>query len=228
MKSKSGSTACTWFFWVQVIKIMLNLIAAVNCDFVGLGREQTTFSLFEQVINMCKEKKKPLVIDADGLFFVAQKHSILENYPAPIILTPNAMEFKRLVKADFVHDKVTQSSDLIKKFGGHVTLLCKDMNDEIISNGQKIEVTGGGSGRRCGGQGDLMSGACATFLKWSLDKDIGNDVQDFRPSVACFAASKLTRECNSRAFAKHGRSMICTDMLQEIHGVFEDEFEVKS
>lgn len=84
-------------------------------------------------------------------------------------------------------------------------------------------MSGGGSGRRCGGQGDLLSGAVATFLGWSLSP-VGNPIENGEV-VACFAACKLTRECNARAFKKMGRAMTCSDMIAVIHEVFKDEFE---
>lgn len=46
-------------------------------------------------------------------------------------------------------------------------------------------------------------------------------------SLACYSACKLTRDCNAKAFAKYGRSMTATDMIKEIHEVFEAKFELK-
>ncbi|XP_023014234.2 NAD(P)HX dehydratase isoform X1 [Leptinotarsa decemlineata] len=187
----------------------------------GLGRQEKTFRVIEQVIESCRNKSKPMVIDADGLFLISQKPEIIKNYPAPIILTPNVMEFNRLVQRnDGDGTKLECSSNFLKNLGGNITLLCKDTEDEIISNGTVEIVKGGGSGRRCGGQGDLLGGALSTFFAWAVMK--GEDA-----NVACYAAAKLTRECNARAFAKFGRSMTTTDMIEEIHGVFADYFELE-
>ncbi|CAH0561418.1 unnamed protein product [Brassicogethes aeneus] len=199
----------------------------------GLGREDSTFEVMEKIINICRQKNKPLVIDADGLFLIATKRQILKNYPAPVILTPNVMEFKRLMGLQNMENnascsRLEQAEKFLKEIGGNVTILCKDKEDEILSHGQSLKVKGGGSGRRCGGQGDLLSGAAATFLGWSMDKSPGNDVEDLRGAVASFAAAKLTRTCNEKAFAKHGRSMICSDMILEIHEAFDETFELRS
>jgi len=43
--------------------------------------------------------------------------------------------------------------------------------------------------------------------------------------LAAFAAAMLTRECNRRAFHKSGRSMITTDMINEIGGAFHQLYE---
>ncbi|CAH1105299.1 unnamed protein product [Psylliodes chrysocephalus] len=187
----------------------------------GLGRHNSTFNVIEGVINSCRDKKKPMVIDADGLYLISQKPELLKNYPAPIVLTPNIMEFNRLVgQTAGDGTKLERSTTFFNKLGGNITILCKDYEDEIISNGKSVKVVGGGSGRRCGGQGDLLGGSLSTFLAWAINKN-----ED--PIVACYAAARLTRQCNERAFAKHGRSMTTTNMIDEIHDVFEDNFEYK-
>lgn len=67
----------------------------------------------------------------------------------------------------------------------------------------------------------MLGGAMSVFLTWALE-------QNLEPVLACYAASKLTRDCNSEAFKKYGRSMIVTDMIHEIHRVFVENFEQKS
>lgn len=117
---------------------------------------------------------------------------------------------------------------MLRDWGATVTLLCKGAEDRIVDSERVVKVAGGGSGRRCGGQGDLLSGSLATFFAWALQHQIDADVpHDDRALLACYAACKLTRECNARAFKKHGRSTTTTDMIAEIHPVFEDFFEPK-
>lgn len=187
----------------------------------GMGRADSTKQTFEAIICLCRSKNKPLIIDADGLFFVAQNPDILKDYPAPVILTPNKAEFARIVgDSNLEGPKVERAKPFLEKTGPSVTIFCKDAEDEIITLGNTIKLTGGGSGRRCGGQGDMLGGAMSTFLTWALEKNLP-------PAVACFAASKLTRDCNAQGFVKHGRSLVVTDMIQEIHSVFQENFELK-
>lgn len=195
----------------------------------GLGRDEKTINTVEQIITICNRKSKPLVIDADGLYLISQNKSVISNYSTNIILTPNVMELKRLLNYTENDDAVKQErlKEFINIVGANVTLLCKGQQDEIISKSGKFKVSDGGSGRRCGGQGDLLSGSLATFLTWSLEKNININGPDLRCAVACYAASRLTRLCNQSAFAKYGRSMTCTDMIHEIHNVFEQNFELK-
>lgn len=191
----------------------------------GLGREPAIFNVISKVIDLCKSKEKPMVIDADGLFFVAQHTEILKNFPPPgVILTPNKMEYARLIGLEDVTPRA--STHQIFAMGRNVTILCKGAEDEIMDFQRRVKVCGGGSGRRCGGQGDLLAGSLSTFFGWALQHKLDDDVpHDDRAMTACFAACKLIRECNARAFKKKGRSMLASDMIEEIHPVFQEMFE---
>lgn len=183
----------------------------------GLGRDEKVLDTVTQLICLCKTLHKPLVIDADGLFLLAQDFSIIRNYKNAI-LTPNVMEFERLFGEN--------GSDFEQKFGGIgkglVTVLEKGLTDKIYYAGNLDEYleTSGGSGRRCGGQGDLLSGSLATFFCWALQQEEPNAAQ-----VACYAASLFAKECNRSAFLEKGRSMTTSDMIAHIHVVFERLFE---
>jgi len=61
----------------------------------GLGRDNFTIKCVEGIIKIAKNMKLPLIIDADGLFLIAQNPSIIHGYKNAV-LTPNAMEFRRL------------------------------------------------------------------------------------------------------------------------------------
>lgn len=204
-------------------------VILVGC---GLGRDEHILETVGKVIQKCKEKQKPLVVDADGLFYLSQHLEVIKDYPSPgIILTPNKREFANLLhleldaSAEATDEKLRQFFKLVR----HATILCKGPDDEINDGVKKIKVSGGGSGRRCGGQGDLLAGALTTFYGWALQHELEADVpHDDRALIACYAACKLARECNARAFKKKGRSMLASDMIEEIHSVFEDLFELKT
>lgn len=141
--------------------------------------------------------------------------TLLHDYKN-VILTPNAMELFRLIG-----DSDDKLQALAEKVGRNVIVLEKAMNDRIYDTGNllKVECPTGGSNRRCGGQGDLLAGAIATFYHWALnlspkDKPIGNDVH---PGIlACYAGSYLIKQCNKLAYEKHGRSMTSIEMIPMI------------
>ncbi|WAQ98310.1 NNRD-like protein, partial [Mya arenaria] len=61
----------------------------------GLGRSVGVLENACSVIQQAKERRLPLVVDADGLFLVTQDPQIIAGYDLAI-LTPNVAEFARL------------------------------------------------------------------------------------------------------------------------------------
>jgi ATP-dependent NAD(P)H-hydrate dehydratase len=207
----------------------------------GLGRDPSILGTVGSIIQFCRDKPdygKPLVIDADGLFMITERPEIIRNYPKGVILTPNAIEFSRLAKS--VLDENWEATPnpnpehvraLAVAMGSNIVVVHKGASDVIStgSDGVVVKCSAGGSGRRCGGQGDLLSGSLGTFYCWAVFKavrDPPEHVALLPPSViAAYAGCRLTRECNQRAVAKAGRSALTTDMLEEIHPAFETLFE---
>lgn len=110
---------------------------------------------------------------------------------------------------------------LAEKVGRNVIVMEKAMNDRIYdtANLLKVECPSGGSNRRCGGQGDLLAGAIATFYHWALNlsnKDNSGQpiANDGHPAIlACYAGSYLIKQCNKLAYEKFGRSMTSLEMI---------------
>ncbi|BFZ24568.1 hypothetical protein BsWGS_27607 [Bradybaena similaris] len=195
----------------------------------GLGRDSNLLKTAAAVIQKAMEQKLPLVIDADGLFLVTQDPSLLQGY-SNAILTPNTAEFGRLYKKVFDRDPdpsepIISVKELCRKLG-HVTIVHKGLHD-IISNGDQVLVCSEqGSTRRCGGQGDLLSGSMGVFAFWSMEsyKKVrdGSVLKTYGPGIcAAYAACALTRVCSRRAFEVNGRSMTTTDLISQIHESFK-------
>ncbi|KAK4886939.1 hypothetical protein RN001_003210 [Aquatica leii] len=160
----------------------------------GLGREPSTFSVIAEIIKLCRDSKKPLIIDADGLFYITQHVDAIKDYPAPgVILTPNAAEFARLIGENNPVEKI--DATVLK-----ILLL-------IMLKWLRLLVVG---------QVDVV------VVKHQMEEDVPHDD---RAMIACFAACRLTRECNARAFEKKGRGMVCSDMIEQVSYVFRDQFE---
>ncbi|XP_017884293.1 ATP-dependent (S)-NAD(P)H-hydrate dehydratase isoform X1 [Ceratina calcarata] len=199
----------------------------------GLGRDDKIFKTIVELITICREMKKPLVIDADGLFLISQKPDVIKEYPG-VILTPNAMEFSRLVKG--VLDKNIQPSPVVKNndvkhlaeaLGKNVIILHKGAKD-VIADGHKgteaVSCGLAGSGRRCGGQGDLLSGSIAVFWWWAICAG-SSESSLSAPVAASYAASRLIRECNASSYKIKQRGMLTTDILEQIQPIFAKTFE---
>jgi ATP-dependent NAD(P)H-hydrate dehydratase len=220
----------------------------------GLGRDKTILSNVEQLIGILRKQKNPIpiIIDADGLHLITEKPDLINNYEN-CILTPNGVEFERL------YEKVTgvkseeqkQEKDkkqLAQKLADalQVNILMKGHLDTVSSpnNSEPIQCGMDGSPRRCGGQGDLLSGALIASYYWAIrnreklehspsspDKSPKNHEHQIHLSkatqaqVAGYAASTLIRTSCQTVFNKLGRSMISADVLKEIGPTFSKLFE---
>lgn len=191
----------------------------------GLGRDPKIFEVVTKLIELISKRQIPLIIDADGLFLITEKPELIKNFTSPVILTPNKIEFERLCSKV---NGITGIKDLNK----NITILKKGVTDELYCFNPDLEwkLKEVGSGRRCGGQGDLLSGSIATFLNWTIATKNMIDDENIKPidkmllasSLSCFAASLLVRTCNAKAFQIKGRSMLATDMIEQIHEAFTE------
>ncbi|KAM4558884.1 ATP-dependent (S)-NAD(P)H-hydrate dehydratase [Odontesthes bonariensis] len=195
----------------------------------GLGREDFLLKTAKEIIERSKARDIPIVVDADGLWLVTQQPSVIQGYQKGI-LTPNFMEFTRLYEA--LHHEPMNGRDrqrsVLQLSGamGNLTLVLKGEQD-LISDGSKVySCSVEGSGRRCGGQGDLLSGSMGVLAHWAHAASAAGRIRSVNPSVvAAFGACSLTRQCNSQAFQRHGRSTTTSDMIQEIGTAFRKLFE---
>nr|DBA33136.1 TPA: hypothetical protein GDO54_000866 [Pyxicephalus adspersus] len=194
----------------------------------GLGRQDSILETAKGIIEKAKLKGIPLVIDADGLWLIAQQPSIIQGYQRAV-LTPNFMEFTRLYEAMLTEpvDASDQHGSVLRlsQAMGNITIVQKGEWD-VISDGDKVLVcTHEGSNRRCGGQGDLLAGSLGVLLHWAslAGPEKINGHNPFM--VAAFGACSLTRQCNHQAFQKYGRSMTTGDMISEVGTAFNKLFE---
>lgn len=192
----------------------------------GLGRNAKILQKIGETIGHLKTVRIPLVIDADGLFFISQNPKILKDYEGPVYLTPNINEYKLLTSgvlhsSDVVVDDATLTQ-LSKQIGNNVTIVLKAREDRIVQGDRVLVYPVEGSPRRCGGQGDVLSGCLAAFSGWAENcKEDRVEAQMF----AAFAASTLVKTCSKITFKEKGRGMIVSDMLAKLHIAFDAVYE---
>jgi ATP-dependent NAD(P)H-hydrate dehydratase len=156
----------------------------------GLGREPYMQTFAKIALSLARQKGMFIVLDADALYLVGQDPSIIQAYRRAV-LTPNVVEFKRLSEQVGVdpHTPIDKRAEAVSTKLGGVTVLQKGPKDIIAtdSTGQQasleasqlsganqefenvkevVEVDTPGGLKRCGGQGDLLSGAVGAFLAW--------------------------------------------------------------
>jgi len=166
-------------------------------------------------------------------------------------VTPNVAEFARICQAlglppPSSHTSKTQAATALSNALGGVTVLQKGETD-IVSFSHSTTTTGEretaeivtrGGLKRCGGQGDILSGITACMLAWSKNYEEGVyvNLRPHPPGTTQLASSRLpllssvgaailTRTISRRAFEKHGRATMTQDMIPEIQGAFTDVFE---
>ena len=110
----------------------------------GLGRNQSMLGRISIVIDKCKAANLPIVIDADGLWHLTNNPSVIKGYKKAV-LTPNPMEFSRLVhsvlKRGDVPPNVHPDPEIVLEVAnalGGVTIVHKGSVD-VISNGKFTE-----------------------------------------------------------------------------------------
>ncbi|GLT78440.1 hypothetical protein SLA2020_499760 [Shorea laevis] len=196
----------------------------------GLGRDPFLLECVSKIMKHARESNVPIVIDGDGLFLVTNSIDLISGYPLAV-LTPNVNEYKCLVEKVLSSDIDDQDAhgqvlSLAKRIGG-VTILRKGKSD-IISDGEIVQsVSIYGSPRRCGGQGDILSGSVAVFSSWArqlISATEGNfTISPTNPTVlGCIAGSALLRKAASLAFENKKRSTLTTDIIECLGRSLED------
>ncbi|KAM0966300.1 hypothetical protein ACFX2C_022078 [Malus domestica] len=202
----------------------------------GLGRDPFLLDCVSNIMKHARQSNVPIVIDGDGLFLVTNCIDLVSGYPLAV-LTPNINEYKRLVQKVLScevndEDAPEQVLSLAKRIGG-VTILRKGRSD-LISDGETVNsVSIYGSPRRCGGQGDILSGRqvlisefdVGVFLSWARQKikDGDSSTSSRNPALlGCIAASALMRKAASLAFENKKRSTLTTDIIECLGRSLED------
>lgn len=132
-------------------------------------------------IEIAKDEGMYLVLDADGLWLLNNHPELIKGYKKAV-LTPNVMEYARLAEKMVMpasHMSLSDSdllttaqnvkgdaSELARALG-NVTILQKGQTDYITNGKETLECKEPGALKRCGGQGDVLSGTTGTFLAWA-------------------------------------------------------------
>ena len=131
------------------------LIDQVDAVLVGPGIGQAAWG--EELIACALKVKKPLVVDADGLNYLAKHRQVKENW----ILTPHPGEASRLLKTttqEIQVNRLHQANQLRKIFGGVCVL--KGTSTLIHASSESLPTLCpyGNPGMATAGMGDVLAG----------------------------------------------------------------------
>ncbi|WNP26677.1 NAD(P)H-hydrate dehydratase [Moraxella sp. DOX410] len=165
------------------IASIIELINAVDVVAIGmgLGRDEATLDLFNQYLTAIKQSQKLCVIDADGLYHLADWVGTSDGLTAPIqprlgqsnqrfYLTPHSAEAGRLLNqpyADIDRDKISAIRALAHQYGGN--WLIKGAQTIVLEGDSlerdSIDICGlGNAGMATAGMGDCLAGLMAGLL----------------------------------------------------------------
>ncbi len=168
----------------------------------GLGRD----SWSKQVYDFAQSTKHPLVLDADGLYFLAQNPNLSDKR----VITPHPGEAARLLdKASPIDQKerVSAITALINKYGS--TTVLKGNGSLIASDDHNITICKAGNpGMASGGMGDLLSGIIGGLIAQGLDL-----------TTAAQLGTCLHATAGDIAASDGERGLIATDLLKPIRSL---------
>ncbi|GAA5866843.1 hypothetical protein JCM8547_003582 [Rhodosporidiobolus lusitaniae] len=199
----------------------------------GLGRSETMQLAARVALKLARENELYVVLDADGLWLAQNDPSVVNGYKRAV-LTPNVVEFQRLAEKLNIDPKQYNPSELASQISLALdgpTIVQKGREDRITNGKETLVSSATGSSRRCGGQGDVLSGAVGTFLAWGKnyeERDAKEDEDPILPHeitlLSAYAASTLTRTASRLTFAEHKRAMQTGEMLGYVGKAFEEVF----
>ena len=102
----------------------------------GLGRDDPVLmDVVELVVTTARRLRRPLTIDADGLWFVNRRPELISGYRLCVI-TPNVVEFDRL--CDALHVQPRTAAALARRLDGVIVVLKGEV--DVIADGGAGEL----------------------------------------------------------------------------------------
>ncbi|ACO63890.1 hypothetical protein MICPUN_82051 [Micromonas commoda] len=220
----------------------------------GLGRDPTMSEIAKRIIAFAHERDVPLVIDADGLRVLMEDQGLIGG-PGRAVLTPNKAELGRF-SAQIARTRgdpppettMAQARYVTAQLDGPVVVAKGEVDivgRRTSSFRRHLVCDEPGSPRRCGGQGDVLAGSIATFLAWATRSkeaeraiarriDVEGDhvegdliaAGDGPDVVAAYAGCLVTRVAARAAFERKRRSMLATDVIEELGETMQRLFPV--
>ncbi|MCX7750832.1 MAG: NAD(P)H-hydrate dehydratase [Candidatus Bipolaricaulota bacterium] len=174
----------------------------------GLGRGPGPQALVRALV----QSGRPLVLDADALYALAQEPNLLAGAHGELVLTPHPGEFGRLAGADpaeVVPDKIRWAREKARAWG--CTVVLKGPPTAIAGPGGEVLLsTTGNTALAHGGSGDVLGGMIAGL--WAG----GASPRD----AAAAAAFVHGRAAEILTCDRAPRAVLPTDLLQSLGEAF--------
>ncbi|MEX0451044.1 NAD(P)H-hydrate dehydratase [Spiribacter sp. 218] len=167
----------------------------------GLGQAEWGRAVFEAA----RDGDRPLVVDADGLNWLARAPERRDDW----VLTPHPGEAARLLDTDVAainRDRFAAVRAIADQYGGVAVLKGAGT---LISDGRGCDVcTEGNPGMASGGMGDALTGVIAGLL-----------AQGLTPAAAASRGVVAHARAADRAAVDGERGLLAGDVLEALRGV---------
>ena len=192
-------------FSVRALPRLLELADHADALLIGCGLGRSD-EVTEVVCTLLCEAACPIVLDADGIFALAQHKDILRRTAKPLVMTPHAGEFARL------SGKKQMQPEELRAFAqeNRCTVLYKAHRTLIAApDGRLFRNHTGNPGMAKGGSGDTLAGMLVSLIGQGLASE----------DAAC-AAAWLHGAAGDSAANRYGEyGMTPTDLLACLPGV---------
>ncbi|WP_185852155.1 NAD(P)H-hydrate dehydratase [Blattabacterium cuenoti] len=148
--------------WISNIPILNENINAIGIG-MGMGTHPKTVYALESFL--LKNKKIPMVIDADAINILSYEFKLLDLLPKETIITPHPKEFQRLCRCSWKNDY--EKLHILKKMSTkHKIFIVLKGAHSIISTPHGILYfnSTGNTGMATSGSGDVLTGMIMSFL----------------------------------------------------------------
>lgn len=174
----------------------------------GMGNNENTKKI---VLDILKNYKGPIVIDADGINVLSQNIEIIKQFSKDVIITPHPKEASRVlgVSVEEIQNNREKYLKMLAEKSGAVTLL-KGANTLVFANGKTYILENDNSGLATAGSGDVLSGIIVSLLSLGLSPENAATLGAFIHNRAGFLASKRLSET----------SMCASDIIESIAELF--------
>jgi hydroxyethylthiazole kinase-like uncharacterized protein yjeF len=133
----------------------------------------------------------PVIVDADGITWLAANRDLLTNRSAPTLLTPHAGEFARLMAVDRA-DVEARRLDHVRRAAAElgVTVLLKGSTTLVASPDGEVRVNSAATPYLAtAGSGDVLSGVCGALLAGGLSALDAGSVGAFLHGLSALLAA---------------------------------------
>lgn len=176
----------------------------------GLGRSP---SLTKFVVRLYGEVDKPMVVDADGLFALAEKEAAIATPRGPRVITPHPGEFTRLTGEPYDAAKRAEAAaKLAQRDATKNTVVVLKGHRTVVTDGSRMSVNQTGNpGMATGGTGDVLTGVITGLL-----------CQGLSPFDAARLGVHIHGRAGDLAAEELGQvSMIASDLLEYLPRAFQ-------